>query len=541
MFHSFHSDIRGVALPHQFTYPFCYTPHPLSVRAAQEVQHYLQEQTVWQEDLKEGKMFGVLVVQHPQGEIGYLAAFSGILAGKNYHPYFVPPVYDLLQPNGFFKLEEQTISALNERIRSLQDEKEYQELKRQAEQMEKEAEAALTSTKEAMKKAKAQRDAARQEALTGAQQEALIRESQYQKAEYKRLEKSWKQRLQEVRQAIRDRESFMDQLKQERKQRSAALQQRLFEQFDMLNARGERKNLCLIFEQTVHKTPPAGAGECAAPKLLQYAYLHGYRPLAMAEFWWGGSPKTEIRQQGVFYPSCKGKCEPILSHMLQGLDVEANPLQRKMRGAAQEEIEILYEDAWMVAVNKPAGMLSVPGKEDCRSVYDWMRERYPNSEGPLTVHRLDMDTSGVLLLAKTKEMHQTLQRYFHRQQIQKRYIALVEGCVKTEQGVINLPLLPDFLDRPRQKVDTVHGKPAVTRYEVIGRQPGYTRLAFYPLTGRTHQLRVHSAHPDGLHCPIVGDALYGTAAHRLHLHAETVEFTHPVLGKKLKISAPVPF
>lgn len=541
MFHTFLTDISGIECPRLFTYPFCYTPHPLSVLAAKQVQQYLQTQTVWEKELAQGKMFGVLVVKNTSGEIGFLAAFSGILAGRNHHPYFVPPVYDLLQPDGFFKLEEQAISQLNSRIHSLEEEAEYLTLKQQVAKLKEEAQEALLAAKQAMKVAKLQRDAARSQEISEAQQQAMIHESQFQKAEYKRLEKSWQQRILSASQALKERESAINQWKDERKQRSAALQQRLFEQFDLLNAKGERKNLCIIFEQTVHRTPPAGAGECAAPKLLQYAYLQGYQPLAMAEFWWGNSPKTEIRQHGLFYPSCQGKCAPILSHMLQGLEVEPNPLQQKMQQAAQKPLEILYEDEWIVAVNKPTGMLSVPGKEDCRSVYDFMHERYPDSDSPLIVHRLDMDTSGVLLIAKTKQMHQTLQKLFHLQQISKRYVALVEGRVKENQGIIELPLIPDLLDRPRQKVDKVHGKKAISRYEVIERTPEHTRLALYPLTGRTHQLRVHTAHPYGLHCPIVGDALYGTASHRLYLHAETVEFIHPILGENIRITAPVPF
>ena len=330
---------------------------------------------------------------------------------------------------------------------------------------------------------------------------------------------------------IETHEASLQALKHERKERSANLQLRLFRQFRLLNYRGEVKDLCELFADTVQRIPPAGAGECAAPKLLQYAYLHGWRPLAMAEFWWGKPSQTEVRRQGCYYPSCTGKCGPILRHMLQGLDVEDNPLaQENDKG---KELEIVYEDESLVVVNKPSGLLSVPGKERDASVQALMQARLPQADGPLTVHRLDMDTSGLLLIAKSKEAHQCLQAQFEQRLIRKRYIALLEGVVPNDRGSINLPLRPDLHDRPRQVVDLLHGKPALTDYEVLARKDGRTLIAFYPQTGRTHQLRVHAAHPLGLHCPIVGDTLYGTPAERLCLHAEQLEFTHPVSGERM--------
>lgn len=541
MLHHFHTPVADIPLPERFTFPFCYTPHPLCVAAAKEVQAYLGLQEAWKEELAQGKMFGVLVVRTQEGETGYLAAFSGILAGSNVHPFFVPPVYDLLQPQGFFKIEEEQISQINTRIGLLEEDEEYKRQMQQLAALQQTAQETLEEAKRQMKLAKEKREERRREAalpngapMTPEEESALIRESQFQKAEYKRMERAWKERIAPLQQTVSDYEAGIQVLKSERKQRSAALQQKLFEQFKMLNYRGEVKTLCDIFGQTVHKTPPAGAGECAAPKLLQQAYLHGWKPVAMAEFWWGESPKTEIRHHGHYYPACKGKCEPILGHMLQGLEVDENPILKELQ-SGKKTLDIIYEDEWLAVVNKPAGMLSVPGKEDVVSVYSMMRERYPDADGPLIVHRLDMATSGLLVVAKTKQVHQNLQAQFKNRSVGKRYIALLQGNVSQDAGTVELPLCPNPLDRPRQMVHTGYGKPAVTDFEVLERKDNRTRIAFYPRTGRTHQLRVHAAHPLGLHCPIIGDELYGRKAERLYLHAEMLEFTHPVTGKRISI------
>lgn len=542
MLHRFTTSITDIPLPERFTYPFCYTPHPLCILAAKEVQSYLTRQTAWKDELRQGKMFGVLIVQTEHGETGYLAAFSGILAGKNLHPFFVPPVYNLLQPQGFFKIEEENISSINRNIRQLENDKAYAALSAELARTIQSAENILATAKAQLKEAKTAREQRRKEKELNAQEEAeLIRESQFQKAEYKRLERSWKARITTLQTQTEDWERRISALKSERKTRSAALQQKLFEQFGMLNYRGEVKNLCEIFGQTVHKTPPAGAGECAAPKLLQQVYLHGWKPIAMAEFWWGDSPKTEIRHHGHYYPACKGKCEPILQHMLQGLQVEENPMLKRMQVPSQN-LEIVYEDPWLSVINKPAGMLSVPGKEDAVSVYSLMREQYPEADGPLTVHRLDMATSGLMLIAKTKRVHQNLQAQFKNRLVRKRYVALLEGIVPKDKGTVDLPLCLNPLDRPRQMVHTEHGKPAITDYQVLERLDGKrTRIAFYPRTGRTHQLRIHAAHPLGLHCPIIGDELYGEKADRLYLHAEYLEFTHPITGETVRITKEAEF
>lgn len=541
MLHRFTTSISDIPLPERFTYPFCYTPHPLCVMAAEEVQNYLSKQSDWQEELSQGKMFGVLIVQTEDGSIGYLTAFSGILAGKNIHPYFVPPVYDLLQPQGFFKIEEENISAINRRIRRLEEDKKYIDLRSNLTQTTQSAQDALSIAKTQLKEAKDKRELLRKTGQLDAKEEAdLIRESQFQKAEYKRLERSWKDKIASLQVKVGNWEKQIQELKAERKVRSATLQQQLFEQFRMLNYRGEVITLCDIFEQTVHKTPPAGAGECSAPKLLQQAYLHHWKPIAMAEFWWGNSPRNEVRHHGYYYPACKGKCEPILRHMLLGLEVEANPMQQEAE-RGNEKLNIVYEDQWLLIINKPAGMLSVPGKERQTSIYDLARKAYPEADGPMIVHRLDMATSGLLIIAKDKKTHQHLQAQFKNRSIRKKYIALLDGIVPEDEGTIELPLCPNPLDRPRQMVDTQYGKPAITYYQVLERTDKYTRIAFYPHTGRTHQLRVHAAHPSGLHCPIIGDELYGKKDKRLYLHAESIEFTHPVNGQSMCITEKADF
>ena len=608
MIHFFKKPVSHLALPEKFTYPFHYTPHPLCVLAAEEVKEYIASRKEWQEELASGKMFGVLIVQTDNGitnnkenQIGYLAAFSGNLGGKNLHPYFVPPVYDLLQPEGFFKIEEEQISAINIRIRELENSSSYLGSKEKWKIETEQAKAVLNQAKAELKMAKEAREIRRQSSpeLSEEEQASLIRESQYQKAEYKRLEKEWKKRLEELETEVRHFDIEIERLKTERKERSAALQRKLFEQFRMLNAQGEVKDLYTIFEQTVQKVPPAGAGECALPKLLQYAYLHQLKPLAMAEFWWGDSPKNEIRYHGYYYPSCKGKCEPILQHMLQGLEVDENPLLNPVH--EEEELEIVFEDEWLLVVNKPAGMLSVPGKVENRdSVYHRLKKKYPEATGPIIVHRLDMATSGLLLVAKTKEVHQDLQAQFANRSIKKRYVAVLDGTIiKTEKetkpiaekailiaketvstkktakaertgrtGRIELPLCLNPLDRPRQMVSRKHGKEAITEYQIISESEKntsesentfnesnridesersinesrkYTRIIFYPLTGRTHQLRVHAAHPEGLGCPILGDELYGKKADRLYLHAEYIEFRHPIYGDILCIQKEADF
>lgn len=548
MFHPFQHTIEDIKLPERFTFPFNYVPHPLSVVASLEVQSYLQTQSDWAEELKQGKMFGVLVVQTSDGTLGYLAAFSGILAGSYLHDYFVPPIYNLQHPEGFFKKEEEVISEINRQISQLEKSDDYQTLRIHRDVLKKDAEVQLECAKAQMKISKAERDRLRTQAnITEIELQRLIRESQHQKAEYKRLIKSLEAMLDEAEANFQKFENNLQALKQERRSRSALLQQKLFQQFRVLNAKGEQVDLCAIFASTTHQVPPAGAGECAAPKLLQYAYLHHLKPLAMAEFWWGASSKSEIRIHGNYYPSCRNKCEPILGFMLQGLEVDPNPLEQVSE--ITDELEVLFDDEYLMVVNKPHGMLSVPGKGEQSSVYDYLSAKYPELTGPLMVHRLDMDTSGLLLIAKKKDIHAQLQQLFETRKIKKHYLALLDGELPTlipSKGYIRLPLRPDYENRPYQLVDEIDGKPAITRYEVLGTMNReingvfrlVTSIKYYPETGRTHQLRVHSAHPLGMNLPIVGDPLYGQKADRMYLHAAYLEFRHPVTGQLIKVEKP---
>ena len=368
---------------------------------------------------------------------------------------------------------------------------------------------------------------------------------------------------------------------------SRRLQRLLFANYNFLNGKGESKNLLDIFanetliipedewfgkkglrvtgyglreDANSEKLPPSGAGECCAPKLLQYALTHGLKPLALAEFWIGAPSKTEIRQEGQFYAPCSGRCVPILRHMTQGLEglqVKGYGLRDTGYGlqvTGYGKPEILFEDEWLMVVNKPAGLLSVPGRSDEPSVESLLHAK--------AVHRLDQDTSGLLVLAKTPEVYKTLQAYFQRRDILKRYEAVCKGeglpvtgyglqeGVKElkSEGEISLPLLPNPYDRPRQMVSLEHGKPAITRYHIREHRPDGTLFVdFYPLTGRTHQLRVHAAHPDGLNAPIVGDRLYGDGLQvtgygsRLLLHAAEIRFVHPVTQEEMHFCIPSHF
>lgn len=537
--HYFGKSIKNIPLPEKFTYPFHYTPHPLCIIAAKEVQEYLREQRKWEKELEEGKMFGVLVVQTNDNKIGYLAAFSGILAGENNHSYFVPPIYDLLQPDDFFKKEETKISEINKQIFQIENNKDYLAIKNWLVKKMADNERKLNILKEHLRTCKEIRNIKRKQNPSKEELEAIIRESQYQKAEFKRVKQNLQNSILPQQTLIEKTNQIIEELKKERKSRSANLQLKLFKQFQILNGKGIKLDLCEIFRETTQKIPPAGAGECAAPKLLQYAYLNQLKPIAMAEFWWGNSPKTEIRRHGYFYPACKNKCEPILKHMLKGLEVEDNPLLENIHH--DTKLEILYEDEWLIIVNKPAGMLSVPGKLEIESVFGILHKLYPDATGPMIVHRLDMATSGIMLVAKTKTVHQNLQTQFENRTIKKRYAALLEGNIHSDNGIIDLPVCANPNDRPRQTVNTEYGKPAITRYEVIKHIGNRTLISFYPITGRTHQLRVHAAHHLGLNAPIVGDELYGEKAERLYLHAEYLEFKHPVTGENISIEKKADF
>lgn len=511
--HPLPPGIQTVRLPEQFTYPFCYEPHPLCIAAADEVRRYLAQHPEWHEELQSGKMFGVLVVKGG----AFLAAFSGTLDGKTQHPYFVPPVFDLMAPGCYFQEEERRISSINGRIASMQAQIKESPLRRQ---MQEELQAYRSMMQEEKQKRHRLRADLSPEELTKREPE-LIKQSQYQKAQYQRLQQEWRQRINADEASSRELQEQIERLQRERHQRSIALQQWLFRQFVFLNALGETKTLPELFAPAV---PPSGAGECCAPRLLQAAYREGLQPLCMAEFWVGASPKDEIRHEGHFYPACNSKCRPILRHMLRGLDVEPNPLHAE-RELLLSNLRIIYKDSEMAVVDKPAGLLSVPGKDDQPSVQEAMRRIFPQATGPLIVHRLDMDTSGLMLIALTEDKYHELQTLFLQRRIHKVYHALLEREMPIgQEGDISLPLRPDFDDRPRQMVDPKHGKAAQTHYRVLENRDGHALLELRPITGRTHQLRVHCAHPLGLDNPIIGDRLYGKTAERLMLHAEEITF-----------------
>lgn len=550
LFIRFETSIQSMSLPKQFTFPFNYTPHPLSVQAAKELQNYIENHPELNHNFgidndrwdALGKMFGVLIVENSQSEVGYLAAYSGKLGGRNDHNHFVPPIVDLLDNEGFYRKGEEIIKEINHKVEAFEKNTDYLEYKRLFEEETAASEDLLKRMKTDLKNSKKNRKAKREDAKKNLSpedferlKEDLKKESMDGQYAFKRLTKEWKERLEQRKKQLDAYLVPLTALKKERKKRSAALQKEIFEHFSFLNNIGEEKSLYDIFSHTIEKIPPGGAGECAAPKLLQYAYQNQLKPIAMAEFWWGKSPKLKIRRHAQFYPACRRKCEPILGHMLGGLDVEPNPMLKNP--AKGKELDIVFEDDHLLVVNKPAEFLSVPGKTIKDSVYLRIKEKYIKADGPLIVHRLDMSTSGLMVLAKTKRVHQHLQEQFLNRTVKKYYVALVDGVVEKAEGLIDLPIRVDLDNRPQQMVCYEHGKRALTKWKVLERTDTQTRIQFFPITGRTHQLRVHSAHPEGLNMPIVGDDIYGTRGERLCLHAQYLKFTHPITGKTVSLNA----
>ena len=577
----------SIPSPRQFTYPFCYDVDPLAEAASLELQRYIADADLMSTEKGCGKMFGVLVVEYEDEEgalqRGFLAAYSGLLGGRNDWPYFVPPVFDAQQPDGHFKRTEREISAINREIAAIEHDAEYLQSVEQHEQTKKRLQAEVDAFKAEVDAAKVRRDARRKsgESLSEEEQAEMIRESQFMKAELRRRRKAMEQANSTLH---IPHSTFLKSLQRKRKQMSDELQRWLFSAYRMLNAKGEERDLIDIFREYTHAMPPAGAGDCCAPKLLQYAYLHHLRPVCMAEFWWGESPASEIRHHLHYYPACRSKCLPILTHMLKGLDVAPNPLAQKRHTA---EPRVLYADEYIMVVDKPAGMLSVPGKaESVRSEFSdsaniSVEEYFANNSKLKTqnskflkaAHRLDMDTSGLLVLARTEQAYVELQRQFASRETVKRYEAVLSGVptqnskLKTQNSTaqpsgcleaISLPLIADINDRPRQRVDMEHGKPALTLYNIVevravdaNTAVAYTTkkvdkrrtlVHLYPKTGRTHQLRVHCAHPLGLACPILGDPLYGIErADRMYLHAAELTFRHPVTGETMHFLSPSGF
>ena len=538
-----------------FPNPFYYEPSPLARCAVTLLQQSLPM-------LKEGKMFGVLIVEYG-GKLGYLQAYSGQLEGIS-DDSFVPLVFDYLQPNGYFKIHEAEITALNHEIEVLKQSDDYEKAIKKFADLKVEAQQVVAEAQQKMAIAKRLRDERRKEKaiVSEDEQREMIRESQYMKAELHRIKKRYTALLQEAEAEVEAYSSRIAGLKNDRKLKSDHLQRWLFSQFTFLNAQGEHSDLLSIFRnyyilnrpqsvfamhfatvgEQITLFPPSGTGECCEPKLLQYAFTHGMRPVEMAMFWWGKPPKTEIRQHGQFYPACNGKCKPLLTWMLKGMNVAANALETE----AEQSIEIIYEDHDLAVIVKPSGMLTVPGRSKRQSVETILRQRWNDNDTPIIVHRLDMATSGLLVVARNRYAHKQLQAQFKERTIQKRYVALLSTDLLNrvglpKEGTISLPLCADVLDRPRQMVDRNKGKTAITHYKIIGKIPLHdsyyseaVKVELRPVTGRTHQLRVHCAHSEGLACPILGDTLYGKRADRLYLHAEYLEFTHPTTGKCLR-------
>jgi len=546
----FKRKIKSIEKPLKFTYPFYYEPNELGKIASLELQEHLSENHNWthnfgltkDEENPTGKMFGVLVVENESNEIGYLAAFSGKIAGVNLLDNFVPPVYDMLNNEGFFMKGQEEITKINKRVRELELDPKIKaiekELKIKETQFENEIKIQKDQNVELKKRRKNKRDKAAVDLSTQDYtkvNETLSKESILQKNRLRDLRINWKKKIEKIKAKQNELTLELRLLREKRKTLSVKLQNRLFDEYHFINTEGTKRSLRSIFKETPQGIPPSAAGECAAPKLLQYAFLNKLKPITMAEFWWGTEPKSAIRKHKHFYPSCQGKCFPILNHMLTGLAVDENPLLKNL--AKEKEIEIVYEDDVLVVLNKPSDLLSVPGKNIKDCVLNRMISRYPNASGPLIVHRLDMATSGIMLIAKTKEAHDHLQQQFIKRTITKRYTAILDGVIDKSSGIIDLPLRVDLDDRPRQLVCYKYGKSSRTRFEVVGIENEKTRIHFYPITGRTHQLRVHASHFKGLNTPIIGDDLYGTKETRLKLHAAYIAFKHPKTNKQVRYNA----
>jgi len=543
-FQKFKAPISEIELPEKFTFPFYYKPHYLAKIATKEVQEYLENQTDFthnfglSEDkttLPIGKMFGVLVVKNNKNEIGYLTAFSGKLADKSLPDKFVPPVFNMRNHGSFYIKGEEEVTKMNQRLSFLEQDENYIHLKKSFLKIIKNINEDLEQEKEKLKKYKKERKAIKKIGQSTLNEtdfnnlnKNLIQESFNKQFYYRELEEYYENKVAEKRKELAVFDDEITNIRKDRKEKSSYLQQTLFSKYAFLNHKKESRSLLDIFNNPAIK-PPAGSGECSAPKLLQHAFLNDLTPICMAEFWWGISPNSAIRKHKNFYPACQGRCKPILTHMLEGVKMDDNLLLENL--AETQELEIIYEDDVLLVVNKPSEFLSVPGKNISDSVYTRIKEKYPKATGPLIVHRIDMSTSGILLLTKTKEANKILQSQFIKRTIKKRYVALLDGDLTKNSGTIKLPLRVDLDDRPRQLVDFEYGKNAETNWEIIKKENGKTKVYFYPITGRTHQLRVHAAHKDGLNTPIVGDDLYGKKENRLHLHAEFIEFSHPETNK----------
>ncbi len=545
-FFKFNQPIDHEPLPANFTYPFCYQPHPVAIIAANEIQAKLPQ------DLSaQGRMYGVLVVKNSANELGYIAAISGthLEQDASINNMLVPAIFNGFDKNSDFYQGQNEVNSLNEKIQALTSELKYTQAESLLNSENEAARFQIFQLQQAMIARKKQRKLKRahiaarlsEEHLQNqpndhqlATQESiqLSRESVFDKKHLLALKKYWQTRVASAEQTVQQNLLALNHLKTARRKLSNRLQKLLFKQYQFLNILGESKNLIDIFQHDNQIKPPAGSGDCAAPKLLHFAFTEQLTPICMAEFWWGAPAKSEIRKHGHFYPACQSKCQPILTHMLKGMAVDKNPLLETP--VQKSPLEIVYQDEHLVVVNKPANLLSVPGKHISDSVYTRIKAMFPKATGGLVVHRLDMATSGLLMLSLNERAHKHLQKQFINKEVTKRYQALIDGKLLEMTGVIKLPLITDIHDRPRQKICEQYGKPAETHWQVIGYKGERTKVLLYPITGRTHQLRVHCAHARGLNMPIVGDDLYGYSDSRLHLHAQYLSFSHPITQQKLE-------
>ncbi len=544
----FQSNVEPLVLPKTFTYPFCYQPHPLALQASHELQNKL---ALFHpiKSKQQGRMYGVLVVKNPRGELGYLAAISGQELSIDTHVLtdnlslnLVPSVCKSNIKGEFERRQQAEINTINQLIAQLQAapqriklhsllEKETGRSKQQIQNLQR----VMRHNKSARKQKRAWLSNSGLPAEEIKQISiSLARESVTDKKALLALKESCNKKLTELHNDLLILTDEINALKKSRKRLSTKLQKHLFKQYQLLNSQGEAKDLIELFKETIQQKPPAGAGDCAAPKLLQHAFKNKLQPVCMAEFWWGAQPKSEIRKHKHFYPACQGKCQPILAHMLSGMAIDDNPLLKNP--AAGKKLDIVFQDEHVIVVNKPANLLSVPGKSITDSVYTRIKAMFPLASGSLIIHRLDMATSGLLMLALNKRAHKNLQLQFINKEVSKRYVAIISGKLTKKEGTICLPLRGDFNDRPRQLVCYEHGKHAETTWKIIEEIKGKTKLFLYPITGRTHQLRMHCAHPKGLNMPIVGDDLYGTSDSRLYLHAQQLSFIHPISKQRLTFS-----
>lgn len=542
-FNSFNCD--RLDAPSVFNFPFNHEPISIALLAAEELKKELLTEVLQHNFDATGKMFGVLVVQDLKGALGFLKAYSGKLDNNTSPEGYVPPVFDVHHKAGVFKAEEKRIDALSEEIHLLESSLEYLSLEASLKEKQKQIEETLYNKKQLLLAKKEDRKKQRvlnKELLSNEEylvlNHTLNEQSKKEQLVYKKEKRILKVELKALEDLFEKEENKVKKKKKERSDLSSRVQHQIFESYSFLNAQKEEKNLLELFENTAFKLPPSGAGECCAPRLLQYAYSNNLRPVCFTEFWWGASPDSEIRVHGQHYPACRGKCGPILQHMLKGISVDDDPLKKNKEIS---ELKILFEDDVVLAIEKPADILSVPGKEIRHSLTSLLKKQFPEIEGPGLVHRLDYETSGVILVAKTLEVYKDLQKQFTSRTIKKKYVAILQNSISLDYGKINLPLRVDLYNRPRQLVCFKHGKKAETEFRVLDSTKTSVRVSFFPITGRTHQLRVHAAHKSGLNSPIKGDSLYGSSAERLFLHAEEIKFEHPVSGKIITLISPAPF